>query len=167
MKRILILFTVILSGCTHTLYQGQIKKQDYRGIEREYQLYWTKSEPFIGSTNVSHVVLNAACGTAKEYTQTDTGHRLRLPTDRFQGSGAVENNLRDCGKLHVDGRLEEFNDNKIGVSVTCTPIVGDFDAIKPVMLKASATPYSFPLQVKTSWSFMSNAPAPVPLPCNN
>ncbi len=173
MRRIVLLVcaTTLLftSGCTNFLYQGEISARDAYGKERQFVLYWTKKDPFIGEATAGPAILLTECSplTRIDFSERPEGIVFLSSTDRDRLAGqndAVSPNLI-CGKITNYARLTEAKEGQLSVAVFCEPIPNDFAVEPRNYLSAQEQPYSFPIVEKVKkWSFLGETLGGPPVP---
>ena len=163
MRRIFLLLNtttlLLTSGCTNSLYQGEIAARDAYGNERQFVLYWTKKDPLVGAATAGPAILLTECSplTRIDFSERSEGIVFLSSTDqdRLPGqSGAVNSNLL-CGKVTNYAGLTEAKEGPLSVAVYCEPIPNDFAVEPRNYLAAQEQPYSFPIVEKVKkWSFL-------------
>jgi len=163
---LLVICLGILSGCTNYMYQGQLSASDAYGQERQFILYWPKTEQLLGTTNAGPAILLTECSTTRiDFSDQPQGiiFRGEQGMDRLPGSDAAVSDDQVCGKFLSYDKLADVPPGDLALQVDCEPIPDDFAAFPRDYLKARAEPYVFPVVEETRhWSlFGETPPAPV------
>ncbi|TQV87278.1 hypothetical protein [Aliikangiella coralliicola] len=156
MRIILTLLVLLLSGCTHYLYQGDFSANDAFGKERQYRLYWTKTDKFLFGSSAGPLVLDITCDAPKTFEENEQGIFLRLPKDEFEGSEVADPTAYYCGEVKNLQKLDSYSSGPIQFSISCKPIVDEWARIKPVFI-AQSDDYQVDIKVVKDWSLFGGA----------
>ena len=162
MKRIANAFIVIAvcgaAGCTNYLYQADLSGKDAYGKERQFVLYWTKTDPIIGEPKAGPAVLLTECSptTRIDFSDKPEGVVFRgMPGyDRLpDGDGAVDQNTV-CGRIITYSTLVDAQAGQLSLQMICMPVQDNEFALQPRnYLAARPEPYVFPVMEKIKkWS---------------
>ena len=163
---LLMILTLVLSGCTNYMYQGQFTGQDAYGKERHFVLYWPKTEQLIGTTKAGPAILLTECSLTKiDFDDQPQGiiFRGEQGLDRLAGQPSTVERNQTCGKILNYAKLADVPAGNLDLEINCEPMSNDF-AIQPRnYLKARQAPYQVPVVEKTRhWSlFGETLPGPV------
>lgn len=158
--------TLVLSGCSNSLYEGRLTATDAYGKERHFILYWSKTEPLIGSAKAGPAVLLTECSATRiDFADRPQGivFRGEPGRDRPSATAAAVDGGRVCGRLLGYARLTDVAAGKLKVEIDCEPVADEFAMQPRDYLKARPEPYVFSVVVKARrWSlFGETLPAPV------
>jgi len=165
----LVLF-FFLAGCTNALYQGELTALDAGGEQRDFVLYWTRTDPLIGKTKAGPAVLLTACSPTRiDFTQQAEGIIFRgMPGfDRLPGAEGTVADGTVCGAFLSSAPLIDLGAGPLPVRVDCEPVSDEF-SIRPRNYPAvRPEPYLFHVvEAKKQWSLLgSTLPGPHPPPC--
>ena len=174
MTRINLLFiTIVLwmtAGCTNFLYQGEISAPDSYGKERHFVLYWTKTDPLIGTAKAGPAILLTECSdtTRIDFGDQAEGIVFRGEPGRDRLSGQTESvGLNQiCGKITNYATLNAAMAGLLTVAIYCQPMPKDEFAVQlRNYLAARQEPFEFQVVEKQKkWSFLGETLQGPPVP---
>jgi len=155
----------LLAGCANYVYEGEIQAPDSNGVERETQLYWTKTVPLIGRNKAGPAILRTACGTPVTYAQQSERIVFRGDPGKDRLAGQADNVApgQECGRFVGRSRLADIPAGPVRLTIHCVPATGEF-SIGRAYLKARQEPYEFDVHEDKHWSFLGRTPALPPPP---
>jgi len=160
--------TASMTGCVNSLYQAETAELDTAGNERNFTLYWTKTEPWIGTSKAGPAVLLTECSSARPaFVNTDNGIVFfgsrgfdQLPDQSEMNSGRLL-----CGKIENYTHLREIPAGSITVTMRCSPVADDFSVGSRTYLAPRPAPYVLKVSEKErEWSFFGRSLAAPPAP---
>lgn len=158
---------ILLNGCATYVYQGDIRAKDSNGVERQTVLYWTKTDPLIGSAKAGPAVLRTACGTPVTYDQQSDAIVFRgsPDKDRLAGQHEAVRSGQVCGRFVGHTRFVEIGPGPLQLTIHCAPLTSEF-SVSRAYLQARQAPYTFAIHEQKHWSLVGTVPAaPPPPPC--
>lgn len=160
-----LVFVVLLNGCATYVYQGEIRAEDSSGVARRTQLYWTKTDPLIGSAKAGPAVLRTACGTPVTYVEQPDAIVFRgVPgQDRLAGQEVSVAPGQECGRFLGYRHFAVIRDGELRLTIHCEPVNDEF-SVGRAYLQARQEPYTFPIHVEEHWSLLGRMPDPPPPP---
>ena len=167
---LLLVATLWLAGCTNVLYQGELAAPDAYGKERQFVLYWTKTDPLLGQAKAGPAILLTECSpfTRIEFGDQPEGVVFRgMPEfDRLPEQNAAVDLNQICGKILNYASLNEAHAGPLEMAIYCRPAPGDAFAVQPRnYLAARPEPYVFPIDEKIrKWTFLGETLPGPPVP---
>lgn len=159
--RILVLTILILltSGCAHYLYQGDFKAENNLNETSQFRLWWTKTDPVVGSDKAGPIILNVACGAPVTFSESDNGIVFVEGSDKFESVNGGTGSTLVCGKITNLDRFVDYSGGDILLSSFCKPIQDDegFGLVRSILLSTEQPTYRIPITVKKEWSFLDSA----------
>jgi hypothetical protein len=159
----------IVSGCSSSLYQGNLAARDASGTERHFVLYWTRTSPLVGRATAGPATLLTECSpsTRVEFIDQYEGIVfLGTPgRDRILGQvGATEAHLV-CGRVTNYGTWADAKAGPLSLMVYCEPAPTDQSREPRNYIAARPYPYIFQIVEKTKkWSLFGETLEAPPLP---
>lgn len=158
---------VLASGCTHSLYQGELEVKNSQDQPRKAVIYWTKTDKFIGKDTAGPAKLMTECST-RELTFVERGTGLY-----FFGTPALDrfpNQLKPikspnilCGRIVNEMRFKTIEPGPIQVDIRCFANIDeqnvDNQSASPAYIKPSRNPYIFEITETSDWGFSTEPPA--------
>lgn len=153
------LAALLISGCANTLYQGDFQATDTAGKERNFILYWTKTDPLIGKSKAGPAVLLTECSPARiHFSDSKEGILFRGEpgADRLQGQDQTVGQDEVCGKIEKFQALKEIPEGTIALRMFCEPLPADEFAVQPRnYLAPRSEPYSIAIaEQQKDWSLL-------------
>lgn len=167
LRFVLVGFIIVANGCATYVYQGEIRAKDSRGVERQTQLYWTRTDPLIGRAKAGPAILRTACGTPVTYVEQPDSIVFRgVPgQDRMVGQSASVRPGDVCGRFVGHKRFIDIGAGALQLTIRCVPLTDEFSVAR-AYLQARPAPYTFPVHEEKRWSLLGTVPnAPPPPPC--
>lgn len=155
---------VLIGGCANYLYVGKLVAPDSSGKARETILYWTKTDPFLGSAKADSAVLRSACGRPVTFTEKESGIVfIGIPgDDKLKDADTTVALGEVCGRFLEHDRLVEIGAGPVKIRIDCEPIEDDF-TVAGTYLAARDLAYIFAVTEQKQWSLMGKPfDAPVP-----
>lgn len=169
MKTVLqIAMIFLISGCTHSLYEAKFTELNNEGNKKDFQLYWTKTDPVIGSVTADSAVLLERCSNSK-YTFVNSDKGIVMTASRGDLTPILTqvNQPLICGTITGINRLENFQESdQLSLAILCNPIVDPFSS--RTILNAKVIPYKIDVRLSEE-EFSLNfdgAITPEPLTCS-
>jgi hypothetical protein len=170
---LLALVLCLLPACTNILYQGELTARDAYGKERNFILYWTRTDPLIGQSKAGPAILLTECSplTRIDFSEQAEGIVFRgMPGyDRLAGqNGATDSNII-CGKVANFARWTDAAEGALSVAILCEPVSDEFAQAPRNYLAARSEPYLFSVIEKVKkWSLLGETLAgPQPPECRS
>lgn len=165
---ILLLTSLTLTACTHTLYQSEFTARDDQGKDRSYRFYWTKTSPMLGSDTAGPGKLQMECRTTKEFTESGENSPiiLELPDSKFNPLQGQSGTSLVCGSITNLNMFRDYQQGPLQMDISCKPKpAGDFDAVSESL--PAAQTYTLVIEEKTrKRSFLKNPEIePGPMEC--
>lgn len=171
-QRIVLLACVSLAGCTNTLYQAETAGLDTGGNQRNFILYWTKTDQLLGTTKAGPAILLTECSSARpEFVNADEGIVFfgAQGFDRIPGEPAPGNAKFPCGKIPGFGHLRDVPAGTIQLIMSCEPVADEFAVTSRNYLAPHPQPYVLNVEEKQrEWNFLGQSlAAPQTPPCRD
>lgn len=162
-----LIFILLVSGCTHFLYQGDFQANDNLNESRQYRLWWTKTEPLIGENKAGPMILNVACGVPITLTESEAGISFIAASDKYESTIGETGTTLECAKISNLSRFVDYSKGDIVLTALCKPIADDegFSAVTPTFLSTEQASYHIPISVKEKWSLLQSAMSAPVLEC--
>jgi hypothetical protein len=160
---VLLAAAVLLSGCAQYTYFGRMQAKDSADKDREFVVYWTKTERKLWfDTAAGGVRLLTECSTnVVDYEEKPQGIVfLRRPSD--VGVGETIALGEPCGSIVGGKHVADLTDGPLELTVHCRPDTTDDFAVSGVReyLRAREAPYQFDIQKKRTSDVSGGAPEP-------
>jgi len=153
--------TVSLTGCINSLYQAETAALDTAGNERNFILYWTNTEPWIGTSKAGPAVLLTECSSARPaFVNTDDGIIFfgLMGYDQLPDQSGLNSGRLLCGKIENYTHLREIRAGSISVTMRCKPTADDFSVGNKTYLAPRPEPYVLKvLEKERQWSFLGKS----------
>lgn len=161
-------------GCTNYLYTGKIMEQDSFDVNRAMILYWSKTDPLLGSPKAGPATLVTQCSLRRlSFDEREQGILfLGDPGKDFDALREIPVPSQDyvCGRFIDEAAFVDISKGSLSLSVFCRPEIDEF-SVRPKnqgYLKARKEPYIFDIQETKEWSFLGKIlEAPPPPQCLN
>ena len=156
-------------GCTNYLYTGKIVEQDSFDVNREMILYWSKTDPLLGSPKAGPAILVTQCSLRRlSFDEREQGILfLGDPGKDFdiRNDSPVPSQDHVCGRFINQTTFVDIAKGSLSLAISCRPEIDEFSARPGSQgyLKARGEPYMFDIQETKEWSFLgkiTEAPAP-------
>lgn len=154
------------SGCTNHLYQAEMTGRDAYGKERNFQLYWTVTDPLLGLPTASTATLVTECSpTTVSFSDQPEGIVFRGAPGKDSLPGPIKTIANDqvCARVTNFSKLSEPVPGPLYIDFYCQPFlasqIGPVDRNYPA---ARRDPYLFAVkEVNRHWSWHREVlPAP-------
>lgn len=153
---ILISTLLVLQGCSHTLYQSDIKSRNNLGDEQAYRLWWIKTSLFSRQKGSGSMTLDMGC-SIKSLTDSAAGIVMKLPADRYTSVDQQSGPELSCATVTNLRAIKDYRQGDVVIQSKCEPKPDDF-ALTSVTFLKSDEPHVFPIQ-KSSIKDAAQAPA--------
>lgn len=149
---------ILVSGCTNALYTGELTTLDAYDKERQFVLYWTRTDPLIGRTKAGPAILLTECSLTRiDFSDQEEGIVFRgMPgEDRLAGMTETVSPDQVCGMITSYPALREAQSGPAEVRIDCEPMPPDeFDLRRRNYLPVSPPPHRFEMiEARREWSF--------------
>jgi len=147
-----LLISITLQGCANSLFQGEIVALDSGGQERQFVLYWTKTEPIVGEPKAGPAVLLTQCGVPVTFVEQPVGIVFRgVPgQDRLANQDMLPES-QICGRFVGETTFIDIDVDTLSITMLCEPVTSDF-SVNRAYLTASSDHYQFQVSETKSWS---------------
>ncbi len=164
--------TVLTSGCTHSLYQGELEVLNSNDEPRKAVIYWTKTDVVIGEDKAGPAILMTECSTRRlSFVEKGTGlYFFGAPDrDRLMNQAKPINTPNIlCGKIIDKLRFKSIEPGPLEVNIRCTANVDEFSVdtpgASPAYIKAQQEPYTFEITETSDWNMSGEVPFAPPVP---
>lgn len=163
----------MITACSHSLYHAELDVLSSDEKPHKSVLYWSKTNPLIGSAKAGPIVLMTACSTRRlNFDETELGIVFRgMPDqDRMPGQNAKISDGIICGEVNTKSSIVDLRSGPLMLTIHCEAVTDEFSIsdglFSPVYIKARKAPYRYDVQENNSWSLIGETPeAPKPPEC--
>jgi hypothetical protein len=160
-KYLIILLLLLIQGCTHTLYQGDLVSANNEDQQQSFRLWWIRTSLFSQDKGDGSIRLDTGC-SRYEFTESEKGLSVVLPADQYKSESGQQGDLLTCAKITNLKRIRDFQQGELTVEAYCTPLTDDFTVVKKTLPKVNMA-HQFVINSKE----IDNVDfSPEPLPCN-
>ncbi len=167
---LLLVLSLAAQGCANYMYQGRFDALDSDGRQREFVLYWSKTDGVLWPAKAGPAVLLTECGIPVTFDQQPEGIVFRgspgqdAPVDTDEGSAGQ---VISCGAFIGATQLKTIEDGPVLILIKCKPLTGDFAVQPRRYLQARPEPYRIEVTSTKTWSLFGRTPqAPEVPPCD-
>ncbi len=161
LKYFLIISLLLVQGCTHTLYQGDLVSPNNLDQQQSFRLWWIKTSLFSKDKGDGSIRLDTGCARYG-FTESDQGLTMELPADQFHSIDPQTGDHLTCARITNLKRIREFDQGEVMVETYCAPLNDGFSVVKKTLPKIGVT-HKFVIQSKEIDKVDFS---PEPLPCN-
>lgn len=166
---LILAMAVAIQGCvTNSLYTGDLTVPDREaGEDRRVVLYWTKTDPLLGSPKAGPATVLTQCGRSMTFVERPEGIVFRGDPGRdLTSDGKPVEEGKVCGRFLGHQRFVELGDGPLQVQVMCEAQFDDFSVVREGYLPAREDPYTFMIsRSETSSLFGTEPDVPDPPSC--
>jgi hypothetical protein len=159
-KYLIVIFILLVQGCTNTLYQGDLVSTNNLNQQQEFRLWWIKTSLFSKQKGDGSIHLDTGC-SRYGFTESDKGLVLVLGADQYQSENDQSGDLLTCAKITNLKRIRDYQQGDLTVETYCTPVDDDFSVGKKTFPKIDMT-HRFVIHSKEIDGVQYS---PEPLPC--
>ena len=150
-----ILWTLLLTGCAQNyIYSGILEAEDSRGKNRQFLLYWNKTErPVWFNTSEGTVRVLPQCSmSVMPYDERPEGIIFRA---RESDKKVIdpEQDTHVCGRILSGNLVEDLPEQSLSLTVLCADVPPDDLSQPKPYLKARREPYEFTVSRKEVSNF--------------
>lgn len=166
---LIVALAIAIQGCvTNSLYTGDLTVPDPEaGNDRRVVLYWTKTDPLLGSPKAGPATVLTQCGRSMTFVERPEGIVYRGDPGRdITSDGSPVEDGQVCGRFLGHQRFVDLNEGLLQVQVMCEAQFDDFSVVREGYLPARAEPYTFPISRAEASSLFGTEPdVPDPPAC--
>ena len=152
---------LFIQACTNTLYYGEIDAYNSDNKETKVVLYWTKTEPLIGTDKAGVAVLLTECSTRRlNFLERENGIVFFGEPGKDIQADQIPINTQNipCGKIVNEVSYENIQAGPLAVKIQCKAALRDSflappEGLSSSYIKAIDTPYTYDIMEKSSCSF--------------
>jgi hypothetical protein len=158
---LIIVLLLLIQGCTHTLYQGDLVSTNNLDQQQSFRLWWIKTSLFSRQKGDGSIRLDTGC-SRYGFTGSDKGLNVVLPADQYQSENGQQGDRLTCATISNLKRIRDYKQGELTVETFCSPMSDDFSVVKKTFPKVNMK-HQFVIQSKE----IDNVEfSPDPLPCN-
>lgn len=173
MRKTSLIFLCILclgaQGCATYMYQGSMDAMDSAGQERQFILYWPKTDGLLWPAKAGPASLLTECGNPVMFVERPEGIVFRgTPGQDAPATGPATMTGPEipCGSFVGADRFVHIEDGPVLLLISCEPVTDEFSTQPRRYLKTRPDPYRIEITSTKEWSlFGKNPVAPDPPPC--
>ena len=166
---LMLVLSLAAQGCANYMYQGRFDALDSDGREREFVLYWPKTDGVLWPAKAGPAMLLTECGNSMTFDQQPEGIVFRgspgqdAPVEAAPGTAEQE---FPCGSFIGPKKLTAIEDGPVKVLIKCKPLTDEFSTQTRKYLQARPEPYLIEVTSTKKWSLFGKTPqAPASPPC--
>lgn len=160
-KYLILILLLVLQGCTHTLYQGDLVSANNEDQQQSFRLWWIKTSLFSKQKGDGNIRLDTGC-SRYGFTESQQGLSVVLPADQYKSENGQQGDRLTCATITNLKRIRDFKQGELTVQTYCTPQNDEFSVQKKTFPKVNMA-HQFEIRSKE----IDNVDfSPEPLPCN-
>ncbi len=157
---LIIVLLLLIQGCTHTLYQGDLVSANNFDQQQSFRLWWIKTSLFSRQKGDGSIRLDTGC-SRYGFTESDKGLNVVLPADQYKSENGQQGDRITCAKITNLQRIRDYQKGELTVETYCSPVSSEFSVEKKTFPKVNMK-HRFVIQSKE----IDNVEfSPEPLPC--